>query len=482
MLNFRPVLLVTGILLSILAAAMLIPAIFDFFTGQNDWAGFLISAFITAFVGITIVLTNMGAFSTSFNIKQAFTATFISWLSVAFFASLPFYFAGHFAYVDSFFEAMSGFTTTGSTIIADIDKMPSGILLWRSVLQWVGGLSFILLTINMLPFLKIGGMQLFRTEAAEQSDKVLPRTLNIALALGGVYVMITVIYAISLCFAGMGLFDAVNYAMCIISTGGFSTHNESVAYFDNSTIEYMITIFMIFSCFPFLLHVRMLRGEYDAYMKDVQIKWFLFIIASTICAITTWLVFKNNFNFWDALRESSFNVVSIISTTGFTSTDYSVWGGFIISVIFMLSVVGGCAGSASGGIKIFRYQILYQMTSVQIAHLIQPHAILRTKFNKKPISDEVAWSVMMYIVVFAGAFMGVAMALSFCGFTYMEAMTAAASALANVGSALDMKIGTSDSYAQIPDMAKWVLSAAMLLGRLELYTVLIVLTPGFWRN
>jgi trk system potassium uptake protein TrkH len=482
MLNLKPVLLVIGTLLSLLAVAMVIPAAADLFAGNQEWVSFFISAFLCAFVGITIVLTNQGEFK-NINLRQAFILTTGTWIMVAVFGALPFWFSSlNLSYTDSFFEAMSGFTTTGSTILTGLDVLPPGILLWRSILQWLGGISMIIVVISVLPMLKIGGMQLFRTESTDKSDRVLPRTAQVSIAVGSVYMLLTVIYAIALWYAGMSGFDAVNHAMSIIATGGFSTHDLSIAHFKNPLIEYLITIFLVTSCFPLVLYVRMLRGELMVLFKDEQVKGLLLIMFISVAAIAISLIWRNGFDIELAIRLAAFNVISIISTTGYTSTDYSIWGGFAVTTIFMFSVIGGCAGSAAGGVKIFRYQILYQMTKAQISQLIQPHAVIRSKFNNKTISEEVSWSVIVFIILFAFCFLSVALILSLCGFGYMPSMTAAASALANVGPALDVRIGTSDNYAGIPDVAKWVLAFAMLVGRLELFTVLILLTPSFWRD
>lgn len=482
MIDFRPLLLVIGMLLTIVAIAMMLPAIADIMAGSSDWISFFISSFLTAFLGISLVLTNHGH-TGNLNLRQAFILTSASWLIVVAFSALPFVFTeSGLSYTDAFFEAMSGITTTGSTVMVGLDYMPPGILLWRSLLHWMGGIGIIVVALAILPMLQIGGMQLFKTESSDKSDKILPRTAQLSIAISSVYILLTVICATSLWLAGMGEFDAINHAMATVSTGGFSTHDKSIEYYKNPKIEYVTTIFMIAGALPFVLYIQVIRGNLKALLQDSQIKWFMSILGLSIIAVALWLCFKMDMSFSDAIRYSTFNVTSVMTTTGFSSNDYSLWGGFAVTMIFLISVVGGCTGSTTGGIKIFRYQVLYQTAKAQINHLIQPHAVLRPRFNGKTLSESITGSVMSFIILFAFSFLVLAVFLSACGLDYISSMSAAAASLANVGPGLGPVVGPAGNYAHIPDLAKWMLAFGMLIGRLEIFTVLVLFSANFWKD
>jgi len=482
MFNFRPVLYAIGILLTILASFMLIPAIFDYLAHDQEWVGFLLSAFLTFFVGLSLTLTNKGQ-TGNLNIRQAFVLTTGSWLALATFAAFPFKFSGMgLSFTDSFFESMSGLTTTGATILEGLDQMPPGILLWRSILQWIGGIGIIVVALAVLPMLNIGGMQLFRTESSDKSEKILPRTTQISFAIGSVYLLLTVICCIMLIWVGMGQFDAINHAMTTVATAGFSTHDQSIAYFNNPNIEYVMSFFMLASGIPFVLYINALQGNIKAFNKDSQVKWYLSIIILSVFICSLWLSFVKDIHYFEALRLSTFNIISITTTSGFASADYSQWGGFAITLIFLLSVVGGCTGSTTGGIKIFRFQVLYKTAKTQINHLIQPHAIIRPRFNGKPLSEAITGSVMSYIILFAFSFQVLALILSLCGLDYISSMSGAAATLANLGPGLGDTIGPAGNYATVPSTAKWVLSFAMLLGRLEIFTLLVLFSSYFWQD
>lgn len=482
MFNFRPIFLVNGILLLVLSMAMIVPTLVDYLADNPDWLSFFISSFLTAFIGVLLIFTNQGKGS-SLNVRQAFILTASSWTVLAAFAALPFLFSNlDISYTDAFFESMSGLTTTGATVFIGLDQMPPGILIWRSILQWLGGIGIIVVAIAILPMLRIGGMQLFRTESSDKSDKIMPRAAQISFAIASVYFLLTSICAILLWLAGMSEFDAIAHAMTTIATSGFSTHDASIAYFDSAKIEAIITVFMIASGIPFVLYIQALRGHARSIFYDTQVRWFLFIILISIVAITGWLHFHENYELAEAIRYSTFNITSVITTTGFSSDDYSAWGGFAVTTIFLLSVVGGCTGSTTGGIKIFRYQILYQTAQAQINHLIHPHAIFKPRFNKKPVSENITNSVMSFFILFALCFLILAVCLSFSGLDYISSMSASAATLSNLGPALGPILGPSGNYASIPDTTKWLLSFAMLMGRLEIFTILVLFAPRFWRD
>jgi len=483
MLNIRPILLVIGVLLFLLSIAMLFPALADIYTDNDDWKVFVSSSFFTAFVGISLYLTNKGQKGQNLNLKQAFILTTATWVSLVLFSSVPLYLhSPDFGFTNAFFEAMSGLTTTGATVMVGLDDMPAGILLWRSILQWLGGIGIIVMAMAILPMLKIGGMQLFRTESSDKSDKVLPRITQLCGAITGVYLTFTIICGFSLYAAGMGAFDALCHAMTTIATAGFSTRDDSIGYFDSLHIEMVMVFFMIASGIPYVLYIQLMRGNSVKLLKDAQVRWYLAIIGFSVLIITAWLIFGMGWAPEDALRSASFNIVSVTTTTGFASNDYYLWGSFPIVFIFLLAVVGGCTGSTTGGIKIFRYQVLFETAKTQINRLIQPHGIFKPLYNGKPISDAASASVLSFFILFAFCFTMLAILLSLTGLDYMTSMSAAASMMANLGPGLGDIIGPSGNYSSLSDIAKWLLTLGMLIGRLEIFTVLILFSPYFWKS
>jgi trk system potassium uptake protein len=482
LLDFRPVLYIIGILLTTLAAAMCAPLVADLVVGHPDWQVFAGSAGLTAFIGITLLLTTMAP-PDRFSVRQAFVLTTLSWLAMTFFAALPFAFADlDLSFTDAFFEAMSGLTTTGSTVITSLDTAPSGILLWRAILQWLGGIGIIVMSIAILPMLKIGGNQLFQMESSDRSEKVLPRVAQIASGVGFVYLGLTAACAALLWFFGLKGFDAIAHAMTTIATGGFSTRDGSVGAFLNPTVEVIITCFMLLGALPFVLYLQAVRGKPLILFRDNQVRWFFWIVVFFIIAVAVAHHINNDINIGRAVRESAFNVVSIMTGTGYSSANYAGWGAFATGVFFFIMFIGGCAGSTTCSIKIFRYQVLYETAKMQMKHLIRPHGIFIGTFNGQPISDEVENSVMSFFFLFMLTFAVLAGLLHFIGLDFLTAISGAASAICNVGPALGDIIGPTGNYSSLPDSAKWVLSAGMLLGRLELFTVLVLFAPWFWRG
>ncbi|MBM3617934.1 MAG: TrkH family potassium uptake protein [Alphaproteobacteria bacterium] len=481
MVNLRPILHVNGVLLAILAAAMLLPTAIGFFLGNPDWKVFLFSAFITAFTGTGLFLTNKDD-GGEMTLQQAFIFTSSTWFILPLFAALPLYFANFgLTFADAYFEMVSGITTTGSTVIVGLNKATPELLLWRAIIQWLGGLGIIVFAISILPMLRIGGMQLFRSESSEK-EKILPRAAQIANAIASVYILITVLCTITYWLVGMSGFDALCHAMSTVSTAGFSTYDESIGYFKNPAIEYAATFFMLASGIPFLLYFQMLRGQPQEIFRNSQVRWFLTIAFTSIGVMTIWLFAKHSMELEEAFRLSAFNVTSVITTTGFVSTDYTIWGSFAVVAMFMLGILGGCTGSSTGGIKIFRVQVLFETVRCQLNQLIHPHGVFLPQYNKKPIPDSVSSSVMSFILLFGISFTVSALLLSLMGLDYITSMSAAATTLANVGPGLGPIIGPAGTFAPLPDAAKYLLSFTMIIGRLELFTVLVLLAPNFWRN
>lgn len=482
MLDFRPILHVIGILLTTLSLAMCAPLVADLIAGHPDWQVFAGSAGLTAFIGITLLLTTM-ARPARMSVRQAFVLTTTSWLAMTFFAALPFAFADlELNFTDAFFEAMSGLTTTGSTVISSLDTAPTGILLWRAILQWLGGIGIIVMSIAVLPMLKIGGHQLFQTESSDRSEKVLPRVTQIASGVGFVYLALTCLCAALLWLAGLTGFDAIAHAMTTIATGGFSTRDGSIGAFANSHAEFIITGFMILGALPFVLYLQAVRGKPLTLLRDRQVRWFIWIVIFFVLTVSISHYANNNIDIGQAIRESAFNVISIMTGTGYSSSNYAAWGAFATGVFFFIMFIGGCAGSTTCSIKVFRYQVLYQTAKMQLKRLIQPHGVFIATFNGKPITDEVENSVMSFFFLFVLTFVALAGLLHFIGLDFITAISGAATAICNVGPALGEIIGPTGNFSALPDSAKWVLSAGMLLGRLELFTVLVLFAPWFWRG
>jgi trk system potassium uptake protein TrkH len=480
--DFRPVLFIVGILLTTLALAMALPAIADGATSNSDWRVFLAASIFTLFIGICLILANR-THETQLTVRQAFVLTTLSWIVIAAFAALPFAFSDlNLSYADAYFEAMSGLTTTGSTVIVGLDHAPPGILLWRALLQWLGGIGIIVTAIAILPMLRVGGMQLFRTESSDSSGKVLPRAAQISGAIGLIYLLLTISNGIAYWVAGMTPFEAMCHAMTTIATGGYSTSDSSLGYFDNDAIEGIATVYMVLGSLPFVLYLQAVRGNLTELLRDTQVRWFLGLVLFSIVSLAGWQMVTNDAAATDAFREAAFNGISVLTGTGYSTTDFSAWGSFALPVFTVLMFVGGCTGATTGGVKVFRIQVLASTAWVQIQQLIQPHGVFLSKFNRRPIPEGVSGAVMGFFFLFMVSFGVIAMALALMGLDYVTSISGAATALANVGPGLGETIGPSGTFQPLPEPAKWLLSFAMLLGRLELFTVLVLFVPRFWRD
>ncbi len=479
--DLRPVLYVNGILITILAISMFLPMLADIYFQHSDWKVFFLCIIITAFFGGSLILSNTVKID-SISVKEAFILVSSTWCSLAIFASLPFKMSAlDLSITDSFFEAMSGITTTGSTVINGLNEAPPGILLWRGILQWLGGIGIIIMAMSVLPFLNVGGMQIFRTELSE-SEKVLPRTAQLSSSIGLIYLILTLICIIAYMMSGMQTFDAIAHALTTISTGGFSTFDSSFGHYKTVSAEIVAITFMIIGGLPFVLYLKAIRGDISPIFKDTQVQWFLAIIVISIVTTVLYLVLQQGLTTGESLRRASFNIVSIITGTGYTNGDYNIWGGFAVSLFFFLMVVGGCAGSTTCGIKIFRFQVFYAVAKVQVQKLIHPNGVFIANYNGKPLPRDVPMSVMSFLFLYALSFAALAMALSFVGLDFLTAMSGAVTSISNVGPGLGEIIGPSGTFQPLPDSAKWILSAGMLIGRLEIFTVLVMLSPNFWKS
>jgi trk system potassium uptake protein TrkH len=483
MLDLRPVLYVIGVLLAGLAGLMLLPALVDFAHDNPDWQTFLVSAAVTLFVAGGVLLANRSTVTGQLSVRQAFLLTTLSWVIVAAFAALPLVFSGQkIAYAAAYFEAMSGLTTTGSTALTGLDGMPPGLLLWRSMLQGFGGVGIIVIAVAVFPALQVGGMQLFRTESSEKEEKPLPQMRRFAASLLAVYGALTLLCAILLYLSGMTHLEAVVHAMTALSTGGFSTSDGSVGHFDSWVIQWILVVFMLAGSMPLLLFLRAIQGRPEILYRDEQVQGFLAIVGVTVVVVTIWLWWVKATPFPQALTLSAFNIVSIVTTTGFASADYTQWGAFALCVFFVITFVGGCSGSTAGAVKVFRFIMFAAAVTTYVKRLVYPHARVTVTYNGRMVGDDVIAGVLLFIVLYLATWVVASLLLAFIGLDLVTSLTGAATAIGNVGPGLGEIIGPVGNFDPLPDAAKWVLSISMMLGRLELFTVFTLFYPGFWRQ
>jgi len=481
LIELRPIVHVLGLLLLVLAVTCSIPAVTEVAHGGDDWHMFVLSAFGMFFAGGLCVLSSRRRESLQLDLRQAFLLTTLAWIVVPAFAALPLTFLGH-GYTDAFFEAMSGLTTTGSTVFADLDTLPTGILIWRSLLQWVGGIGIIVMAIVLLPFLRVGGMQLFRTESSEQSDKIVPRAFHLVAGIGVIYLGLTLVCAILYDFVEMSAFDAFNHAMTTVSTGGYSTHDASFGYFTNPATHWIGTFFMFAGALPFVAYLRLVRRDSRALLDDPQVRALVVFFALLIGLTGVWLMLTQPMAPEEAFRLAAFNIVSVVTTTGYASTDYTLWGPGAEALFFVIMFLGGCAGSTSGAIKVYRHLIIWQLIRAKLQHLTAAHQVVRLQYGGRKISEDVPSAVLAFVAALLGTTALFTIALGFLGLDFVTALSASATAITNVGPGLGPIIGPAGNFAALPDSAKWLLCAAMLLGRLEIFTVLLLFTPSFWRR
>jgi len=465
-----------------LALLMLAPCVVAWSIDSPDLKAFLTSEAATIGVALALFAATRGK-KPRLRVREMFLLTNLSWGLVCLFGALPFMLSHTVgSLTDAVFESVSGVTTTGATVLTGLDSLPSDILLWRSMMQWIGGLGIIALGTAVLPFLRIGGMRLFRTESSDLSEKALPRTRRILSQLLLVYLALSVACAISYRLGGMNAFDAINHAMTTVSTGGFSTHDNSFAFFESTAIESIAMVFMLLAAMPFMLYLPLLLGRPTTVLRDSQVHSMLGIYFSVAALLVAWLVMTEQMAGAVALREATFNVISIATTTGYVSSDYMNWGGFAILAFFFLTFVGGCSGSTSGGIKVFRFKIAFVMFRETIQRLLHPNATFSRNMQGRPLNDDIVASVMAFALTFAVTVGIAAILLAALGNDFVTSFSAAATAAANVGPGIGDNIGPTQNFAGFTDASKWIVCAVMILGRLEIFTVLILLMPDFWRS
>ena len=478
----KTVFFLIGILLIVLGVSMLAPYSMQIIF-KEDSHSFISSSFVTIFIGILFVLANLEK-EFKLNLRQTFLFSTLAWVMVAVFGSLPFVLSTMgFTFSEAFFESMSGITTTGATVITDLDNSPKSILLWRAIMQWLGGIGIVVMAITILPLLKVGGMQLFKMEGPDTTEKILPRTIEVAAIIISTYIVLTFLCGLFYWIFGMTVFDSVCHAMTTIATGGFSTHNDSIGFFKSSNIEIIASIFIILGSIPFISYLKFSQGNKKIFFQDVQIKGLIYLLFISITVMFLYLLFINyESNLFDKIRISSFNVISILSGTGYVTDDFGLWGKFSLIFFLFLMFIGGCAGSTACGIKIFRLQMLLIFLKNQIMKLIYPNSVIIAKYNNQKISEDFIKSVIIFIFTFLFIFLIIAMLLSISGLDFITSISGAASSISNVGPGLGDMIGPNGNYKNLPDLSKWILTLGMLLGRLELFAVLVLFFPSFWRN
>ena len=473
---------IIGIFLITLAVSMVVPmATLMIFERTGDLPSFLWSSLITFLAGLALVIPGRPE-HVHLRPRDMYLLTVCSWVVVCVFAALPFLLTQHISYTDAFFESMSGITATGATVLSGLDNMSPGILMWRSMLHWLGGIGFIGMAVAILPLLRIGGMRLFQTESSDRSEKVMPRSHMVAKSIVLVYIGFTVLGSLAFWWAGMSLFDAINHAMSAISTGGFSTSDLSLAKWDAPAVHWVAVVVMILGSVPFTLYVSTLRGNRGALIRDQQVQGLLGLLVATWIVLGAWYWITTDLPWLDALRHVALNVTSVVTTTGFALGDYSLWGNFSLMLFFYLGFIGGCSGSTAGGIKIFRFQVAYILLKANLNQLIHPRAVIKQKYNGHRLDEEIVRSILTFSFFFAFTIGIIALLLSLLGVDWMTALTGAAATVSGVGPGLGEVIGPAGNFSTLPDAAKWILAGGMLLGRLEIITVLVLCMPAFWRH
>lgn len=480
--TIRLIAFLLGIFLITLAVSMLIPVLTVLVMGGDDRiSDFLLPSAITVTVGVLMAMPGYPK-NVQMRPRDMYLLTTASWIVVCGFAALPMVFIQHINYTDSFFETMSGITTTGSTVLTGLDNASPGLLIWRSMLHWLGGIGFIGMAVAVLPLLRVGGMRLFQTESSDRSEKVMPRSHMVAQYILAVYVTFTVLGFFAFWWAGMTPFEAINHSMASISTGGFSTSDSSLAHWTQPEVHWVAVVFMLLGSLPFTLYVAFLRGNRKAIFRDQQVRGFLGGLLITCSVFALWLHMNSDFSLVDAFRVVTVNVVSVVTTTGFALGDYTQWGGFAVLMFFYLTFVGGCSGSTAGGLKIFRFQVAYVMLKASLRQAIHPRAVIRQQYNGHAIEEDIVRSLVTLSFFFTITIGVLALVLAFIGLDWVTALTGAATAVCNVGPGLGDIIGPAGNFSTLPDTAKWALCLGMLLGRLEIITILVLLTPSFWRH
>ncbi len=481
--NIKLIIKFTGILIMMLAGFMLLSLPWSIYYKEDQAINaMLISAAITFLAGFISVMLTRRHDHTNIGKKEGYLIVTVTYLSISFFGALPFFISGSIpSFTDAFFEATSGIATTGATILVDIESLPKGILFWRSMSHWLGGMGIIVLTLAILPILGVGGMQLFVAEVPGTTPTRLhPRITQTAKRLWGIYFGLTLAQTVLLMLGGMDLFHSMNHAFSTVATGGFSTQNDSIGGY-SAYIQYVIILFMILGATSFTLHYYVIKGQFSKVLNNEEFLFFLKVLGVFTIIFTTLLLIVNQTGFEYTLRKSMFQVVSIVTTTGFITTDYMEWNSFAWFLLFLLMFTGGCIGSTAGGLKMIRILIMLKNTRLELRRLLHPMAIIPVRVNKKAIPQEIIHNFLAFFLLYILLFLAGAAIMTMFGLDFASAIGSSAATLGNVGPAI-AQVGPIQSYANIPEGAKWVLSAYMILGRLEIFTVLLLFSPSFWKK
>ena len=479
--ELRPVLLMIGLLMVALGVSMILPAVVDYLTPPvGATQAFFGGAAAAVALGGILIAANRGGMA-DISLRQGYLFTVLAWVTVPALGALPLALSPlGLSYTDAFFETMSGLTTTGSTVLVGLDTMPESILLWRAIMQWLGGIGIIVMAIAILPWLRTGGMQLFHAESSDRSDKPMPRLAQVTAWICLVYLALSTLCAFGYRVTGMTRFDAVVHAMTTIATGGYASSDASFAAFP-AAAQWVAVMFMIAGAAPFLLYVRAVRGDWSI-LRDRQVHVMLLVLLAATVVLALWLHQVVGRSLDEALRAAAFNVTSIMTTTGYASDDYGLWGPLAVGVFFYLMFVGGCTGSTSGAIKIFRFRVLFIVLADHTSRRFMPHRMAPRSYDGRPLTVDVVEGVMAFLAVYFLTVAVIALALSGFGLDWLTSLSGAVQAVGNIGPGLGPTIGPAGNFSTLPDGAKWILALGMLLGRLELFTVLVLLAPRFWRG
>jgi trk system potassium uptake protein TrkH len=482
MLNYKIILNIIGFLLILDGIAMMLGIPFSLYHNDNDVFVLLGSGFGTSIVGLFLYLFTKDH-EKEIRKREGYIVVSLGWIVMSVFGAIPFVIHGSIpSYTDAFFETMSGFTTTGASILNDIESLPQGLLLWRSLTQWMGGMGIIVLSLAILPILGIGGMQLFVAEVpGPTKDKIHPRIRETAKRLWVIYFLFTVLEIFLLYVGGMNLFDSINHSFTTMATGGFSTKQASIAYYDSPFIHYVIIVFMFLAGTNFTLHYHVLHARFKTLSKNEEFMFYLKVVLSIAVIIAVMLFIKGYSDPEASFRDSLFQVVSMITTTGYVTADYEAWGSFFQIIFFLLLFVGGCAGSTGGGVKIVRHLLLLKNSFSELRRLIHPRAIIPVRYNNNSVPNEIISNILAFFLFYIFIFVVGTIIMSLIGLDFLSAMGSVATSIGNVGPAIG-SVGPSYNFAHIPDVGKWVLSFLMLMGRLELFTVLLIFSPSFWKT
>jgi trk system potassium uptake protein TrkH len=480
--RFQTTLFVIGLMLLALGGIMVFPAAVDFSLGYSDWQASAVSAGITILAGGLMALCYRGD-ELKLGVSEGFIFTTATWILVTAFGTLPFLLSRDaLSFTDAFFESMAGFTTTGATVMADPQIYSPGILIWRSLTQWIGGIGIVVTAIALFPFLHVGGMQLFRTESSDRSERAFTHVASVGRWIVITYVGMTILCTVALHVAGMGWFDSLNHAMTTVATGGFSTRAASIAYYASPAIEWVIAFFMLAGSLPLVFYVQLLRERRPNFTADEQVFAFLRFVGFCVVVMTAWLYLTLEIPLIPAFRQAAFSTVSFLTGTGFVTADFTTWGSFALGAFLIFTFVGGCAGSTVGGIKTFRWILLFASVKRQFRKMRRPHEVFVLRYNGARVSDEAMNSVVNFFFLYMLTLATLSLMMMATGHDFMTSLSGVAVSMTNVGTGLGEVIGPTGNFSSLDPEGKWILCLAMLLGRLELFTVLVLLTPSYWRT